>query len=136
MDGPVEVYFDEGAEPIPVTSLEELGPLLRQKHAECDPETPICVAVTIPQYIACIGLGADPTFVFLNVEPFDGEYYTTAGDATATGSVYFYGCGDYTPFERSSFIPFEEALSALLEFAEHRRRSEKVRWKDWDGRPA
>ena len=50
-----------------------------------DPERPICVAVRIRGFELAIGLGADPTFLMIQVEPFDGEYYESVGESRLEG---------------------------------------------------
>ena len=60
--------------------------------------------VDVPGCWAVIGLGLDLTFVMHSVEPHDGEYYMTAGDNEAGGSVDFYGWCEHTPYSRLSWV--------------------------------
>lgn len=130
------MYFAEETPPIAYHSLEEMDATLDRLHRECQPGHPICVNVVVPGYWVTIGLGADPTFVLVSVEPCDGEWYVSAGDEAAHGWVDFYGCGNYTRFERRSLVPLSLARQAVREFAEHQERSRLIRWQDWAGRPA
>jgi hypothetical protein len=131
----IDLYWDEHGPHVTCRSVQELEQALRERHRECAPEHPICAVVTIPGYVLCVGLGSDPTFIQVHVEPCDGEYYTSSGDPTETEWKDFYGCGGHTPFEASSFVPFEAVLSAVVEFVQYQRRSERLRWRDWAGRP-
>lgn len=114
--------------------MEELTEVLRRLH-DCDPEMPICVSVAIPHYQIHIGLGSDPTFLIVDVEPFDGEYYISVGETEAVGYKDFYGCGNHTPFDTRNFIPFEPALAAVCEFVADQKRSVNIAWENWDREP-
>ncbi len=110
--------------------------VLHEIGRNCDRDRPLCATVEIPHYLLHVGLGADPTFVMVQVEPFDGEYYLSVGDAGATDSVGFGGCGNWTPFHRRNFVPFAEAMRAVREFVRDQRRTENIRWENGEGMPA
>ena len=117
-------------------SLAEMDAVLDRLHRECTPGHPICANVVIPGYWVTIGLGTDPTFVLVNVEPCDGEWYISVGDESAKGWADFFGCGNHTPFERRTFVPLSVARRAVREFVQQGRRATVIRWHDWAGRPA
>ena|SRR5258708_32044906 len=125
-----EVHYGEEEQPILCRSVAEMEAILDCLHRECRPDRPICVNVVLPQYWITIGLGTDPTFVLVSVEPCDGEWYLSVGNQSAEGWKDFYGCGNHTPFERRNFVPLELARQAVREFVEHQRRSRIIRWQD------
>lgn len=122
----------ENQPPFRVTSLPGLEARLRELHAACEPEQPICAQVDIPGYEICVGLGADPTFVMIHVEPYDGEFYISRGDTEAVGCVGFSGCGHWTPMDKRNFVPFADALHAVLEFVGTRQLSSSISWENWN----
>jgi hypothetical protein len=132
----IDVFFEEGKPPIVCRSLAEMDETLDRLHEECDPARPICVEVAIPGHRIDIGLGTDPTFICVQVEPCDGEHYLPTGDEAAEGWKDFYGCGNHTPFGRRNFVSLLMVRDALREFVEHQRLSGVIRWQDWAGRPA
>lgn len=134
LPGRIEIYSDEETPPLLCHSAEDVEVVLHDLHQNCRPDRPLCVVVQIPEYHICIGVGSDPTFVEVHVSPYDGEYYTSLGDGESAGWKDFYGCGDYTPVEASSLVPFEDAVCAVSEFVRHQRRSMQIHWKDWNGR--
>jgi hypothetical protein len=131
----IGIYFAEDTPPIRCTSLGEMEAILRGLHGNCHPEKPICVVIEVPHYQINLGLGTDPTFVMIHVEPYDGEYYITVGDPEAGGDVGFHGCGNWTPFDCRSFIPFNDALAVVREFVRDQQRSARVRWENWNQEP-
>jgi hypothetical protein len=132
----LEVFFGEGKPPIHCDSLAELDAALDRLHRDCDPRFPILVFIDLPEHRLDIGLGADSTFVILNTQPCDGEYWITIGDERAKGFVAFHGCGVYQEIARKHLIPLEAARSVVRQFIHSGIRSPGVRWVDWAGRPA
>jgi len=131
----LELTYQDGQPAIALHSWEQVEAELRQLHRETPPDYPICVVVSIPGYEIILGLGTDPTFVMVNVEPFDGELYTLLGDPEAADWTDYYGIGRHTPFPNNSLIPFEEALTATREFVCEQQRCARIRWQDWSGKP-
>jgi len=80
-------------------------------------------------------LGSDPTFVIVNTQPCDGEYWISVGDELAKGFAAFQGCGDYQEIAQKHLIPLESARLAVREFVRSGVRSPEVSWVDWAGRP-
>ena len=76
----IDLYWDDQGPQVTCRSVRQVERVLQNWHRECDPEHPICAVVQIPGYAICVGLGSDPTFVQVHVEPCDGEYYTSSGD--------------------------------------------------------
>jgi hypothetical protein len=132
----VEVHFADGKPPVHCDSLAELDAALDRLHRDCDPRYPILVCIDLPEQRLDIGLGADPTFVIVNTQPCDGEYWISVGDELASGDADFFGCGTHQQVARRHLIPFEPARSAVREFVRSGVRSPEVRWEDWAGRPA
>lgn|GEM_PF-4430339 len=132
----MEVHFAEGKPPIHCDSLTELDAALDRLHRICDAEHPILVCIDLPAYRLDIGLGADPTFVIVNTQPCDGEYWISVGDERARGVAAFHGCGDYQEFDRRHLVPLELARSAIREFILSGIRTPAIHWEDWAGRPA
>jgi hypothetical protein len=97
---------------------------------------PLAVSIVIPGYEIDTGLGADVSYVHLQVEPCDGEYYLAIADgAVADGeSRMFYGAGQDSYWEPKNLIPLSAARGAVRYFVEHQRRSPSLRWQDWADR--
>ncbi len=133
----VLVYYDEREPPIRCSSLQEVDAALDRLHRDVDPtKCPLAVAIKVFGHEIDIGLGADPTFLCLQIEPCDGEYYLPVGNDTEGESRMFYGAGQDSYWDPRSLIPLEMARSAARYFIEHQRRSPLVRWQDWEGRHA
>jgi len=132
----LEVYFAEGKPPVHCQSLVELDAALDRLHRECDPRYPILVCIDLPEHRLDIGLGADPTFVIVNTQPCDGEYWISVGDERAEGYADFYGCGNHQQLARRHLVRLESAREAIREFVRSGRGAAEVAWEDWAGRPA
>lgn len=130
-----ELTYQDGQAPLVFHSWGQVEAGLLRLHHETPPDYPVCVVVSIPRFEIILGLGIDPTFVMVNVEPFDGEYYTSLGDPEAVGWTGYYGVGGHTPFPNNSLIPFVEALTAIRDFLCEQQRSQRIRWQDWSGKP-
>ncbi len=88
----IDVYFDESKPPIRCRSLQEVDAALDKLHREVDPtKCPLAVAIKVFGHEIDMGLGADPTFLCLQIEPCDGEYYLPVGEEIETESQMFYG---------------------------------------------
>jgi hypothetical protein len=132
----LEVYFAEGKAPVHCESLADLDATLDRLHRECDPRYPILVCIDLPEHRLDIGLGADPTFVIVNTQPCDGEYWISVGDEGACGVAAFHGCGVYQEFARKHLVPLVLARAAIREFVCSGIRTPEIRWEDWAGRLA
>jgi hypothetical protein len=132
----LEVYFAEGEPPVHCESLAELEATLDLLHRDCEPRHPILVCIDLPRQRLDIGLGADPTFVIINTQPCDGEYWISVGDEVTSGYADFYGCGHHQQLARRHLIPLESARSAIRTFVQSGVRSPEVCWEDWAGRAA
>lgn len=132
----IDVYFRDGKPPIVCHSVQEVDAALDRLHREADPKHPLAVAIKVFGHEIDLGLGADPTFLCLQIEPCDGEYYLAVGDQTEGGPRMFYGAGQDSYWHPKNLIPLESARSAVRFFIEHQRGSPAVRWQDWDGRDA
>ena len=131
----LDVYFDERNPPIRCGSLEEVDAALDKLHREHDPsQSPLAVAIKVFGHEIDMGLGADPTFLCLQMEPCDGEYYLAVGQEIDGEPRMFYGAGQDSYWRPKYLIPLEAARSAARYFIEHQRRSPQVRWEDWNGR--
>jgi hypothetical protein len=134
----VDVYFAENQPPIRCESVAELDAALDRLHWACEPSQPILVCIDLPQHRLDIGLGADPTFVIVNTQSCDGEYWiTVADDAVAgvqiRGSVDFFGCGNHQEMARRNLIPAGVARQVIRNFVVSGQRSASVFWEDWSG---
>ncbi len=132
----MEVYFDDVKPPIHCDSTTELDTALDRLHLDCEPKYPILVCIDLPEHRLDIGLGADPTFLIVNTQPCDGEYWISVGDRRASGVGDFFGCGTHQQVERRHFIPFSLARQAIREFVQTKKRSALIQWEDWAGDPA
>jgi hypothetical protein len=128
------LYFEDHEPPIECESLEALGQAIDSLHERFLRMRPICAALNLGRYEVDFGLGADEGFIYIQVEPFDGEYYLSVGDLDARGWIDFFGCGGHTPFERAACVPYPRVRKAVLDFAAEQRLPEDIQWQDWDGR--
>jgi hypothetical protein len=79
----IAVYFDEHEKPVTCRSLEEVDTLLDRLHREADPtECSLAVAIKVFGHEIDMGLGTDQTFLCLQIEPCDGEYFLAVGEQT------------------------------------------------------
>ena len=98
-------------------------------------EFPLGVSIVIPGYEVDMGLGTDRSFVCVQVEPCDGEFYLALGDPSATGEhVMFYGAGQDSYWAPKNLIPLATAREAVRYFVQHQRRWPQLRWQDSGGR--
>jgi hypothetical protein len=132
----LEVHFASGQPPVHCESLADLDATLDRLHGECDPRYPILVCIALPEHRLDIGLGADPTFLIVNTQPCDGEYWISVGDERAEGHADFYGCGTHQQLARRHFIHLEMARQAIREFVRTGRVGPGIQWQDWAGRAA
>lgn len=96
---------------------------------------PTSVVIPVGGHEIDLGVGIDPTFISVQIAPCDGEYYVSAGDASADGYGEFFGAGEYMAFDRKHFVPWPLIRIAVREFVEYRRLSDSIRWVDWSGIP-
>lgn len=132
----MDVYFDERQPPVHCESLTELDATLDRLHR--DTLNPILVCIDMPEHRLDIGLGADPTFVIVNTQPCDGEYWITVADEALSGIEIpgvadFYGCGNHQQVARRNLIPIGTARQIVREFVATGQRSRSVFWHDWTG---
>ncbi len=132
----IELYFAEAQPPILCGSLCELDMQLDRLHEECDPASPICAEIRVGGFAIDVGLGIDPTFICIQVEPFDGEYYQSVGDPAAEGCVDFYGCGNHTPIDLRTLVPASAIRDAVRLFIANRTLLGSFKWEDWAGETA
>ena len=135
----ISVHFAEEQLPIQCRSVAEMDAALDRLHADHlrsgSSTTPLAVSIVIPGYEIDTGLGADESFLCVQVEPCDGEYYLAVGDATAEGeSRMFYGAGQDSYWAPKNLIPLSAARDAVRYFVEHQQRSPTLRWQDWSER--
>jgi hypothetical protein len=131
----IDVHYDERKPAIRCRSLGEVEAALDKLHREADPRRePLAVAIKVFGHQICMGLGADPTFLCLNIDPCDGEYYLAVGEQTGGETRMFFGAGQDSYWEPKNMIPLEAARSAVRYFIEHQERSPAVRWQDWNDR--
>jgi Immunity protein Imm1 len=131
----IDVYYDESKPPIRCSSLEEVDTALGKLHREADPtEYPLSVAIKVFGHEIDMGLGTDLTFLCLQIEPCDGEYYLAVGDQIDGETRMFYGAGQDSYWEPKNLIPFELDRLAARYFIQYQRRCPFVRWQDWKGR--
>lgn len=137
MPAPTEiaVYYDDRQPPVTCRSVAEVDAVLDRLHREVDPQKcPLAVAIKVFGHEIDMGLGADPTFLCLQVEPCDGEYYLAVGQESEGDLRMFFGAGQDSYWHPKNLIPLEDARFAARYFIEHQARSPSVRWQDWDGR--
>jgi hypothetical protein len=133
----IDVYYREQRPPIKCCSVAEVDAALDKLHREADPATyPLAVAIQVFGHQIAMGLGTDPTFLMVGMEPCDGEYYVAVGDQTEGETRMFYGAGQDSYWPPKNMIPLDAARSAARYFIEHQKRSPSLRWQDWIGRDA
>jgi len=131
----IDVFFDERKPPIRCCSVQEVDAALDKLHREADPKKcPLAVAIKVFGHEIDTGLAADPTFICLQIEPCDGEYYLAVGEQTEGETRMFCGAGEDSYWHPKNLIPLETARCAVRYFIEHQRRTPSVRWQDWKGR--
>jgi hypothetical protein len=131
----IDVYYSERERPIRCRSLQEVDLALDKLHSDADlARTPLAIAIKVLGHEINTGLGTDSTFLCLQIEPCDGEYYLAVGDQTEGEARRFEGAGQDSCWQPKNMIPLEAARSAVRYFIEHQERSPFVRWQDWNGR--
>ena len=130
----IELYFEDDQPPIPCASVEALARAIDELHEHYLPLQPICAVINFDKLEIDFGLGDPEGFVYVQVAPFDGEYYQSAGDPTADEYIDFFGCGGHTPFERSPCVPFAAVKQAVIHFVAEQSLSPAITWQDWDER--
>ena len=133
----IAVHFDEDKPPIRCTSIDELDAVLDELGARADPTRGArAVAIVVFEHEIDTGLGADPTFLCLQMAPRDGEYYVAVGDRTDGEPRAFYGAGQDSYWNPRNLIAAADARSAIRYFIRHQARSRSLRWEDWTGSDA
>jgi len=132
----MRVSFDESLPPIECSSVAEVNLILDRLDAQCGPNAPILVCIDTPTHRFDIGLGTDPTFVIVNTQPCDGEFWISRGDPAATGRQDFYGCGVHQQVDVRNLIPMTAAREALNMLMTSGQRWSGVHWEDWNRQPA
>jgi hypothetical protein len=127
----MKVTFDEDAAPMECASLAELDSVLDAIHREAS--LPILVCVDLPEHRLDIGLGMDPSFLIVNTQPCDGEFWRALGDRQSGESVDVFGCGVHQQVDSQYLIPLADARRALRAFVETGTRSPLLSWADWSG---
>jgi hypothetical protein len=130
----IEVYYDERKPPIKCRSIQEVDEALDKLHREADPtKDPLAVAIKVFGHEIDTGLGTDSTFLCLQIEPCDGEFYLAVAEQPKDATRMFYGAGQVSYWKPKNMIPLEVARSAVRYFIEHQKRSPSIRWQDWNG---
>ena len=129
----ISVYFDEGKPPIKCRTLNEVDDVLDELHDGAVRQGPLAVAVKVFGHEIDLGLGVDSTFLCLQIEPCDGEYYLAVGEKTEGETRAFYGAGQDSYWCPKNLIPIEDARPAVRYFIEHQQPSPLVRWEDCNG---
>jgi len=131
----IDIYFDEHKPPIRCRSLAEVDAALDKLHREADASNAaLAVAIKVFGHEIDTGLGAERTFLCLQIEPCDGEFYLAVGEQTEGETKMFYGAGQDSYWQPKNLVLLEAARSAVRYFIEHQKRSPCVRWQDGNGR--
>ncbi len=131
----IDVYYDDRKPPIRCRSLQEVDAALDKLHSEANQtRDPLAIAIKVFGHEIDTGLGTDATFLCLQIEPCDGEYYLAVGDQTEGETRRFEGAGQDSYWQPKNMIALEAARSAVRYFIEHQQRCPSVRWQNWDGR--
>jgi hypothetical protein len=109
------LFYEDHTPAIECKTLAEVEAAIDRLHEEYRLKYPICAVIEDSRFEIDFGLGADPSFVSIQVVPFDGEYFFSSGDAEADSWVDFYGVGGHTPFEERTLIPFADVKRAVLD---------------------
>src|SRR5262245_40866623 len=135
MPDEIDVYFADRTPPIRCRSLKEVDKALDTLHREVDPtKCPLAVSIRVFGHEVWTGLGVDQSFVCINIEPCDGEFYLTVGEQPAGEAKMFWGASQDSYWNPENMIPYEKARAAVRYFVRHQRRDPSVRWQDWEGR--
>lgn len=131
----IDVYFDDSKPAIRCLSIDELKVTLEKLHRGVDPsKDPLALVIKVFGHEIDTGVGADPTFLCLQIDPCDGEYYLAVGNQTEGESRMFYGAGQDSYWPPMNMIPLKAARAAIQYFVEHQKRDPSVRWQAWNGR--
>jgi len=131
----IAIYFDEAQPPIVRDSLDQVEAELDRLHQRaCTQTIPLAAAIKVFGHEIDFGLGTVLTFLCLQIDPCDGEYYLAVGTQEEGECQMFYGAGQDSYWEPKNLIPIEDARMAIRYFIEHRRRHPSLRWQDGYGR--
>ncbi len=112
----IAVYFDDDRPPVACYSLKEVDAALDKLLREADPtKEPLSVVIKVFGHEIDMGLGTYPTFLCLQIDPCDGEYYLVVGEQTEGETRMFYGAGQDSYWQPKNMIPLE----AARHFIEH-----------------
>jgi hypothetical protein len=132
----IDIYIDDTKPPIKCRTLDEVDATLDLLNEPANVDLPLAVAIKLFGHEIDVGLGADPTFLCLQIDPCDGEYYLAVGDQHDGMTRRFFGAGQDSYWEPKNLIPLNTARSAVRYFIAHQRGISNVRWHDWTGREA
>jgi len=138
MKPPFEIQTDAYT-PLICDSLEELTSTLDNLQLAYLSKSPTSIGIGEAgkpfgeSDIIAVGIGLDPTYITIMIKPCDGEYYLSAGDSRAAGTIMLGGFCEPAYFDRSSFVSWSLVLRAVREFVEFSRRTTMIRWHDWSG---
>lgn len=132
----IDVYYDERKPPIRCLSIQEVDATLDKLHNEADSAgNALAIAIKVLGHEIDTGVGKDPTFLCLQIEPCDGEYYLAVGEELTEGKTQtFFGAGQDSFWQPKNLIPLKTAREAVRFFIEYQMRSPAVHWQDWEGR--
>src|SRR5262249_33885983 len=131
----IDVCFDERKPSITCKSIKQVDLALDNLHREVDPtKCPLCVSIAVFGHQVLTGLGVDQSFVCINIEPCDGEFYLTVGEQPAGEAKMFWGAAQDSYWNPKNLIPYKKARAAVRYFIKHQRRYPSVRWQDWSER--
>ena len=139
MNPPLWIVTDART-PITCQSLDDLIVTLDDLQRAYLSKSPTSVGISEAEKafgegdIIGVGIGIDPTYVVINIKPCDGEFYQSAGDPRAAGTMQLGGFCEPVYMDRNCFVPWPLALQAVREFVEFGRRTASICWHDWSGR--
>lgn len=129
----IDIYYDEAKPPLACHSIEDVDDAINKLHNSHDPSRdPLAIAIKVLGHEIDTGLGCNETFLFVQIDPCDGEYYIAVGDRTDDEVRMFYGAGQDSYWHAKNLIPLESAKAALRYFLEHQKICPAVRWQDWN----
>ncbi len=130
----IEIFYNEDIPPVICYSISEVDTILDKLEKELASNIPLAVAIRISEFEIDFGLGSESTFLCIQVEPFDGEYYLALGNEKNGDPKMFFGAGQDSYWYPKNLIPTEKVRKAVRYFIHNQKRSPDLNWENWEGR--
>src|SRR5215475_4984513 len=113
----IPVWFADKKPPIMCKSIREVDAALDKLPRQVDPtKDPLQVSIGVFGHEIFTGLGVDRTFVCINIEPCDDEFYLAVGNRTRGETKRFWGAGQDGYWQPKNLVPYKKARAAVRYF--------------------